>query len=83
MTALENLQKKVDSKSWTDAPLTKEDIEIIEDALYGASVLVAQVRSWNELHQHVTEIFKQIVETFNTTIVFGEEPSVEETQQNG
>ena len=74
MTALENLQKKVDSKSWTEAPLTKEDIELIEDALYGASVLVAQVRSWNDVHHHVTDIFKQIVDMFNTTIVFGEEP---------
>lgn len=73
MTALENLQKKVDSKSWTEAPLTKEDIELIEDALYGASVLVAQVRSWNDVHHHVTDIFKQIVDMFNTTIVFGEE----------
>jgi hypothetical protein len=69
----------VDSKSWTN-PIADEDVEIIEDALKAASALTAQVSAWNEVHHHVTDIFKQIVDMFNNTIVFGEEPPAEETK---
>jgi hypothetical protein len=80
LTALENLRKKVDSKSWTN-PLTEEETELIEDALFAASVLTAQVRSWNEVHQMVPQLFKSIIDSFNDTIVFAEDESpAEETK---
>lgn len=79
MKALENLKTKSQSKSWTDA-LSKEDIQVIEDGIYAASVFVAQVRAWNELHQSMADIFKTIIDAANRTIVFGEEPPSEETE---
>jgi hypothetical protein len=82
LTALENLQKKVDSKSWTN-PISDEETELIEDALYAASVLTAQVRSWNDIHQMIPQMFKSIIDSLNNTIVFGEEASDEEDKQNG
>jgi hypothetical protein len=69
----------MDSKSWTN-PLTDEETELIEDALYAASVLTAQVRSWNEVHQMIPQLFRSIVDSLNDTIVFGEDPSEEETK---
>jgi hypothetical protein len=69
----------MDSKSWTN-PLTDEETELIEDALYAASVLTAQVRSWNEVHQMIPQLFRSIVDSLNDTIVFGEDPSEEEAK---
>lgn len=79
---LSNLQTKIDSKSWIDL-LTAEDIKILEDALYAANALTAQCSSWNELHQHITDVFKMIVDMFNSSIVFEQPPTPEDEQQNG
>jgi len=73
LKALETLRTKVDSKSWTN-PMADEDVEVIEHALYAASVLTAQVRSWNEVHQMIPQLFKSIVDSLNDTIVFADDP---------
>jgi hypothetical protein len=73
LKALETLRTKVDSKNWTN-PMADEDLQVIEDALYAASVLTAQVRSWNEVHQMIPQLFRSIVDSLNDTIVFGEDP---------
>jgi len=42
--------------------------------------MTAQVNSWNEVHHHTADMFRQIVSMFNNTIIFGEEPSEEEAK---
>lgn len=73
MKALETLRTKVDSKSWTN-PIADEDVEVIEHALFAASILTAQVRAWNEIHQMIPQLFKSIIDSFNDTIVFADDP---------
>jgi hypothetical protein len=77
LKALENLKTKSQSKSWTDA-LSEEDKEVLEDALLASSAFVAQVRSWNDLHQTMADIFKTIINAANDTIVFANESPAED-----
>jgi hypothetical protein len=77
LKALENLKTKSQSKSWTDV-LSEEDREVIADALLASSAFVAQVRSWNDLHHSMADIFKTIINAANDTIIFGNESPAED-----
>ena len=79
LKALQTLSEKSTSKSWIN-PIADEDAEIIADAVKAASAMTAQVNSWNEVHHHTADMFRQIVSMFNDTIIFGEEPSEEEAK---
>lgn len=74
MKALQTLSEKSTSKSWIN-PIADEDAEIIADAIKAASAMTAQVNTWNDVHHHTADMFRQIVGMFNDTIIFGEDPS--------
>lgn len=71
MTTATTLQEKADSKKWIDA--LGDDIEVVQDGIFIISLLLAQVRSWNEIHLETANIFGEIIEGFNRTIVFGKD----------
>ena len=71
LTAATILEEKSTSKKWIDA--LGDDIEVVEDAVFIISLLLAQVRSWNSIHVQASDIFKTIVDAFNNTIVFAKD----------
>ena len=71
MTAATTLTEKAGSKKWIDA--LGDDIEVVQDGVHIISLLLAQVRSWNDVHVQTASIFRSIVDAYNQTIVFGKD----------